>query len=336
MKKITLLSILFLTSLVSSAQLLTFDGNNDYVEVPNDINTIGNGDFTIEAWVKGLESEQQAHPVILSNSPSFPNGCVVFFHDIWGSSNSKMLCIQFGGQNHLLLSNGTFNGSILDGECHHIAITRLSGLLSFYVDGSLIGTYNSTVNQSLSSSRNVAWIGHDFGSSVNDPFKGSISEVRIWDRARTASEILNGMNSGFSASTQNLLAYWELNEGSGQLVVDKVSGNNGNLGSSINSDVNDPTWGAATCGNIVGVEEEKLNNKVTVYPNPCSGLFQVSIENNTKDALIEVYDVVGTIIERRIINGNQTTLDISNQAKGVYFVKVKQNDTVIVEKMIVQ
>lgn len=97
MKKITLLSILFLTSLVSSAQLLTFDGNNDYVEVPNDLNTIGNGDFTIEAWVKGLESEQQANPVILSNSPSFPNGCVVFFHDIWGSSNSKMLCIQFGG-----------------------------------------------------------------------------------------------------------------------------------------------------------------------------------------------------------------------------------------------
>ena len=336
MKKITLLSTLFLSSLISTAQLLTFDGNNDYVEVPNDLNTIGTGDFTIEAWVRGLESEQQAYPVILSNSPSFPNGCVMFFHNIWGSSNYKMLCIQFGGQNHLLVNNGTFNGSILDGECHHVAITRQSGLLSFYVDGSLIGTYNSTVNQSLSSSRNVAWIGHDFGSSANDPLKGSISEVRIWDRARTASEILNGMNSGFSASTPNLLAYWELNEGTGQLVVDKVSGNNGNLGSSINSDVNDQTWGAATCGNIVSVEEEEFNNKVTIYPNPNSGQFQISIENNTKDALIEVYDVVGNIIERRITNGNQTTVDISNQAKGVYFVKVKQNDTVIVEKMIVK
>jgi concanavalin A-like lectin/glucanase superfamily protein/type IX secretion system substrate protein len=336
MKKITLLSTLFLSSLISTAQLLTFDGNNDYVEVPNDLNTIGTGDFTIEAWVRGLESEQQAHPVILSNSPSFPNGCVMFFHNLWGSSNYKMLCIQFGGQNHLLVNNGTFNGSILDGECHHVAITRQSGLLSFYVDGSLIGTYNSTVNQSLSSSRNVTWIGHDFGSSVNDPLKGSISEVRIWDRARTASEILNGMNSGFSASTPNLLAYWELNEGTGQLVTNKVNGNTGNLGSSTNSDVNDPTWGAATCGNIVGVEEQEFNSKVTVYPNPNSGQFQISIENNTKDVLIEVYDVVGNIIERRITNGNQTTLDISNQAKGIYFVKVKQNDIVIVEKMIVQ
>jgi hypothetical protein len=336
MKKITLLSTLFLSSLISTAQLLTFDGNNDYVEVPNDLNTISTGDFTIEAWVRGLESQQQAHPVILSNSPSFPNGCVMFFHNIWGSSNYKMLCIQFGGQNHLLVNNGTFNGSILDGTCHHVAITRQSGLLSFYVDGSLIGTYNSTVNQSLSSSRNVTWIGHDFGSSANDPFKGSISEVRIWDRARTASEILNGMNSGFSASTPNLLAYWELNEGTGQLVTNKVNGNTGNLGSSTNSDVNDPTWGAATCGNIVSVEEENFNTKVTVFPNPNSGQFQISIENNTKDALIEVYDVVGNIIKRRIINGNQTTLDVSNQAKGVYFVKVKQNDTVIVEKVIVK
>lgn len=336
MKKIHLFISILLTWSTVNAQLLNFDGVDDYVEIPNNLNTIGSGDFTIEAWVRGFESQQQSNPVILSNSPSFPNGCVVFFHDIWGSSNSKMLCIQFGGQNHLLLSNGTLNGSILDGECHHIAITRQSGLLTFYVDGSVIGTYNSTVNQSLSSSRSVSWIGHDFGSAVNDPFKGTISEVRIWDVARTASEIQTGMNSGYSASTPNLISYWELNDGAGQTVKDKITGNNGVLGSNINSDFNDPIWGAATCGNIVSIEEEEFNNKVTVYPNPNSGQFQISIENNTKDALIEVYDVVGNIIERRIINGNQTTLDISNQAKGVYFVKVRQNDTVIVEKMIVQ
>ena len=68
--------------------------------------------------------------------------------------------------------------------------------------------------------------------------------VGIWNTARNASEIESDMNSTLTGSETGLVAYWPLNETSGQQVVnDSTSyGNNGWLGSTTGVDSDDPGW----------------------------------------------------------------------------------------------
>ncbi len=59
--------------------------------------------------------------------------------------------------------------------------------------------------------------------------KGALDEVRIWKVAKTADEILASMNVELNGSEPELIAYWQMNEGSGLSAADKAGTNNGQL-----------------------------------------------------------------------------------------------------------
>lgn len=69
----------------------------------------------------------------------------------------------------------------------------------------------------------------DQGQSQTRYFSGLIDEVRIWDRALTATEILSRYNKHIDPALQTgLVGYWRFNDGSGTTVTDlSTSGNNG-------------------------------------------------------------------------------------------------------------
>jgi hypothetical protein len=64
--------------------------------------------------------------------------------------------------------------------------------------------------------------------------------------------------------------------------------------------------------------EEKLTNhtKLTIYPNPSKDIFNLS-----EDATWLVYDAVG----KTIANGNGRVIDLTGNARGIYFVKSNNN-----------
>lgn len=327
-----IINITLLTTIVAQNDTsLYFDGINDYVEVPNTaMNSIGTNDFTIEAWIKGDESLQIAHPTILSNSSAFGNGCVIFFHDLWGGSQSKMLCIQYGSFNHMIINNGTYNGSLLDGTCHHIAITRQGNVISFYADGVLFGTKTTTVNLDISGPLPL-WMGRY--DNLNNEYKGLLSQVRIWNVARTETEISSNLNISIPGSTPNLLSYWELNEGSGQVIIDKTTNANGQLGSSLSTDINDPQRNTDFCINTsINIQEIKPEISLTISPNPNNGIFKVELKN--KDAAVEIYDIVGKKVFSKNNINNKITIDITDQSSGIYFIKVLTKGRVISQKFI--
>lgn len=74
---------------------------------------------------------------------------------------------------------------------------------------------------------------------------------------------------------------------------------------------------------ILSNENFELEN-ISVYPNPSNGVFNISM-GNVNVTSIEVYDLMGKLIIPKI-NGitidNQTTIDLSSAAKGIYFVKI--------------
>jgi len=235
------------------AKCLNFDGVNDFVETSTPIlDNVGSNNFTFEAWINADESTIGSHPVILCNRANSSNGMKLFFHDVWGTSSVKMLAVQLEGVNYFIEHNGTFKGSLLDNTCHHVAVTREENTLSFYADGILFGTRIISGNPDITTGLNLR-IGSDRSNDL--PFKGTISDVRVWDDTRTALEIFESKKVNFMEGTPNLIANWTLNEGSGQNVINHVSNLNSQLGRSEGQDNNDPSWSNNCCNDSMTIAE---------------------------------------------------------------------------------
>jgi hypothetical protein len=65
-----------------------------------------------------------------------------------------------------------------------------------------------------------------------------------------------------------------------------------------------------------------LINPFKVFPNPSKGVFKIQGEGEYK---IEVIDVLGRLIMARKSSSAITPIDISNQPKGIYYVRLTQN-----------
>lgn len=248
LKLIGLIVLTFVSVNVTLAQgdCITFDGANDYVAADNDaLNAIGTGDFTFEAWINADLAGQNAHPTMFSNRPVSGSGVLFFFHNNWGGSAYKMLCVQLGGVNYFVFDNGTYDATFFDGTCHHVAITREGTLLSFYADGVFFGTRTIGAGDPSTASADDLWIGQD--GPTNNTFREHISQVRIWDDVRTETEIFDNKDITIPGGSPNLVGYWELNEGVGQVAADLTGTADGELGSSPAVDANDPAWGEVCC-----------------------------------------------------------------------------------------
>jgi uncharacterized delta-60 repeat protein len=66
-----------------------------------------------------------------------------------------------------------------------------------------------------------------------------------------------------------------------------------------------------------------------IYPNPSNGYFNIKIDNLIGTENIEVYSVLGQKIYSKSIVENKSTIDVSNQPKGIYFYKISNNNNVI-------
>ncbi len=78
------------------------------------------------------------------------------------------------------------------------------------------------------------------------------------------------------------------------------------------------------------------NNKINVSPNPNNGILTISQSISNK-LEIEIYNQLGQIIDKKISNEKNTTLDLSNYIKGVYFVHLTDiNNNIVNKKIIIQ
>jgi hypothetical protein len=74
---------------------------------------------------------------------------------------------------------------------------------------------------------------------------------------------------------------------------------------------------------------------VTIYPNPSNGV--VSIKNNGFQNLqVQVLDVTGKLVRQFTQMGNEThTLDLSSEAKGIYFIQMNNGSHTSTEKVLI-
>jgi hypothetical protein len=67
--------------------------------------------------------------------------------------------------------------------------------------------------------------------------------------------------------------------------------------------------------------DEVLENNIVIYPNPSSGIFHISLPSQ-KTFMIEVVDNMGRVVLNQSNIENTTSLDLSDQASGVYLIRL--------------
>jgi Leucine-rich repeat (LRR) protein len=85
-------------------------------------------------------------------------------------------------------------------------------------------------------------------------------------------------------------------------------------------------------GNCALGNEEFGNDSIQIYPNPASSTVNINVNINIKT--IELIDVQGRILVSKMVNENQVTLDVSDYAKGIYYVKVNTDKGSKIEKLV--
>ena len=58
----------------------------------------------------------------------------------------------------------------------------------------------------------------------------------------------------------------------------------------------------------------------SIYPNPSQGIF--TIQANNPITKLSVTNLMGQIVYRKAINSLTTTLDLTSQSKGIYFIEI--------------
>ena len=305
---------------------LEFNGFDNYISLANNpLREIGNSEFTLEAWVKG-KGEQEPHPMIFSNRTEgdINNGILFFFHNKWGDSKYKMLAFQYNGYNYFLVNNGTHNASILDGNCHHVAIVKKNDKIHFYIDGKEAGTRNIKYPINLLHNNRLL-IGKD--EITNNTFNGSISQCRIWNIARTESQIRSTMNVRLEGNEIGLLSYWEMNELSGQVINDKSGDYDGTLGENINLELSDPIWSFESC-----IGDNQACSFFKVSPNPTRNDIEINYEGSALSE-IKVYSSNGSLLNKVEINGT-INLKLNTYPPGIYFIQLNCISGSFVRKVI--
>lgn len=72
-----------------------------------------------------------------------------------------------------------------------------------------------------------------------------------------------------------------------------------------------------------------------LYPNPTTGKFYITFSKAIDNAIIQVLDVNGKVVQRVKGSGTRLEFDLSNQPSGTYFILINTGGVVINKKVII-
>ena len=95
-------------------------------------------------------------------------------------------------------------------------------------------------------------------------------------------------------------------------------------------------YGAVTVLGTASTNE--INNfKFEIYPNPVIDIVNLSFENNFEDMFkVEIYDALGRLsfTQNKFSTGNKLSLNISELERGIYILKLFNNNKISVKRII--
>ena len=160
---------------------ISFDGINDHIIVSNSASLNPSSEITFSVWIKPTDITTSRYYSIMRQD---------------SGANRKLLAFQEYGTVLALGLNigGTYGETdslidpddFTDGQWHHIVYTYNGNFVNLYVDGSL---KNGPVPRTGVIASETAQFVIASNKTTSEFFKGSIDDIRVYERALTQSEI---------------------------------------------------------------------------------------------------------------------------------------------------
>ena len=207
-----------LTAQGAIGNALSFDGVNDYVSTTNRVVPVS-GDFTVEFWVKMRSVTSPDFTEFISQGAS---GDAFYIGTATGTGQ-----LRCGDKWQITGVAFPVNNWV------HLAIVKSGTNAILYMNGSQVATKS---NYTISAAGDFTRLGKQYSAYTEYP-DAMLDEVRIWNIARSASQVLSSYSIALPTNTAGIVAYYRLDESSGTTVTDATgnSSNNGTL-------VNGPVW----------------------------------------------------------------------------------------------
>jgi len=189
---------------------LRFTGaNNHWVSTGSKITATN---FTVEAWVRPASYEAENR--IVAQYAGKPGRMIV-------AIRQKQLGLFIGDGGSWLETGG---GDIPTNAWTHVAAVRDGSTWTLYVNGAVDKTATGKPVIAVQQDATIA-IGHcQVGNTGFPSFKGAISDVRVWNRSRTQTEIADSRNRRLTGLENGLAGYWPLWEGQGTTTSNLLAG----------------------------------------------------------------------------------------------------------------
>ncbi|MDB6166098.1 MAG: tyrosinase [Lacunisphaera sp.] len=205
---------------------VVLQGNdNSFVEIPNAASLSTPNQITIEGWVKGASF----------NGGNWQNAVFSRHADScgWelrlGEAIPRMMVTVNGTHFYAQPANPASAARLSPGQWYHVAGTYDGSKVSLYLNGQLL--YSTNVSGPITPYNGRVTLGRNANPSWDSRwFNGSITDVRLWNTARSQAQIAAAMNQSLKGNEAGLIGYWPLNIGYGTVAADaSPSKNNGTI-----------------------------------------------------------------------------------------------------------
>lgn len=297
---------------------LDFDGTDDYVQADNEITDYP---FTLECWVR-LDVVNSNDTLISLNITTTGDLSTHYSIRYNGASNQKF-AIRAMTDSPLVSQISSGTTTPMANVWYHIAGVFASATSrTLYVNGLLESTGTDSVN--FTSATYQVRMGNLRVNTPTDFLDGKLSDVRIWNTARTAQQIADNYQKRLIGNESGLVGYWKLDRGTGTTVADSTSNNNTGTITGAIWDNNEPfveaiddntamrVWQDQS-GNAYNAEQSTSAARPTYRTNQLNGLPAV-VFDGTDDRLSLVSGALGML---RNVAGATVFAVVKYSASGV-------------------
>ncbi|MEH2425091.1 MAG: LamG-like jellyroll fold domain-containing protein [Nostoc sp.] len=232
--------------------VLTFDGQDDYIELPPASIPSGNA-ITCSFWAYGGDALPTANSVVCALDA---NGTrLLNIHLPWNNSVIFFDCGNNDGSYDRIDKQAQPND--YKGKWSHWAFTKdvTTGEMKIYLNGEL---WHSGTGKTFALPKTVnAQLGSYSGSHF---YQGKLAEVQLWSRERTQAEIQQDMHRRLVGDEPGLVSYWPLNEGVGMIAQDQTD--NANHGTIHGN----PSWEPSTLSLVDAIPSPSENQEASGSP----------------------------------------------------------------------
>ncbi len=323
--------------------------NTAYVRVANDA-AFSLQQFTLEAWVQrvgvgyGITTDPSGAAIIAKPREGTAGSNIASWHLHWTNS----------GQVHFNLTHtpATSGVYLLSPAVatplarHHLAVTFDGATIRIYIDGAWSAEAAWNLGSVYYGADDVLIGADNFAFGYLRRFDGFIDDVRVWDHARTATEIATAMNCRLSGAEPGLVAYWTFDASN---LADATGHGHTGVPQEIPSSLTYAALAPIT-GCAVGVDARPIASAaapaMSVFPQPTRGPITMRLDLPRDGwVTLDLFDVSGrrtaVLASRRFPAGRHeisqdiTALGASGPGSGLHFLRLRADGETVVRPLIV-